>query len=755
MPDNELRQLYRAAYGQYQCVILNGEKAYNRYVNDFFAYHLPSVGLNEADMCLHVMHVFAVRELLELRRDLVDVFFTKDKFEEKDYLKMDKLFNSGKAIDVKPIALADFSDAQIEKLKVFVNSKDIFVDELETNDIKKLFACKLEHPLQASSNRNVAIFLGWLRYYKKVCQNAHLLFLCTKPRLSQAGALLLPKDFVSLSITFYTMTKIHFRPYNPNQTVLFPPRIDEDIAEHDPVRMVDALVESLTLESFRKLYKECGRSPYHPRMMLKVILYAYMNNIYSCRKIEKLLHRDIHYIWLAGYEKPDFITINRFRNRVKNEINEVFTQTVLLLSSKDFISLNVEYIDGTKIESKANKYTFVWRKTVERNRERLMKKIHILLGQIDNVIAQENSSESNEEIEFTPAMLTEMAGELRQALEQVPEPSTKEEKTALKKKRKQLKELEEHRDKLQEYDNRLDTLQDRNSYSKTDNDATFMRMKEDAMRNGQTKPGYNLQIGTGNQFITDFALFPNPTDTLTLIPFLQSFSSRYDRLAHTVVADSGYGSEENYRFMSENGMEAYVKYNYFHMEQRPRFKPDPFKAENFYYNEEQDFCICPMGQKMQRIGTRHVKTASGYVSENARYRAIRCEGCPLRCRCFKAKGNRTIELNHRLRKYKQKAKELLCSEEGLKHRGQRCIEPEAVFGQMKNNMNYKRFRHFGKDKVFMDFAFFAIAFNIKKMCAKMTKEGMDWLIRPFYELTVVLFRCCERINQRNPQNIAA
>ena len=741
MPDNELRQLYRAAYGQYQCVILNGEKAYNRYVNDFFAYHLPSVGLNEADMCLHVMHVFAVRELLELRRDLVDVFFTKDKFEEKDYLKMDKLFNSRKAIDVKPIALADFSDAQIEKLKVFVNSKDIFVDELETNDIKKLFACKLEHPLQASSNRNVAIFLGWLRYYKKVCQNAHLLFLCTKPRLSQAGALLLPKDFVSLSITFYTMTKIHFRPYNPNQTVLFPPRIDEDIAEHDPVRMVDALVESLNLESFRKLYKECGRSPYHPRMMLKVILYAYMNNIYSCRKIEKLLHRDIHYIWLAGYEKPDFITINRFRNRVKNEINEVFTQTVLLLSSKGFISLNVEYIDGTKIESKANKYTFVWRKTVERNRERLMKKIHILLGQIDNVIAQENSSESNEEIEFTPAMLTEMAGELRQALEQVPEPSTKEEKTALKKKRKQLKELEEHRDKLQEYDNRLDTLQDRNSYSKTDNDATFMRMKEDAMRNGQTKPGYNLQIGTGNQFITDFALFPNPTDTLTLIPFLQSFSSRYDRLAHTVVADSGYGSEENYRFMSENGMEAYVKYNYFHMEQRPRFKPDPFKAENFYYNEEQDFCICPMGQKMQRIGTRHVKTASGYVSENARYRAIRCEGCPLRCRCFKAKGNRTIELNHRLRKYKQKAKELLCSEEGLKHRGQRCIEPEAVFGQMKNNMNYKRFRHFGKDKVFMDFAFFAIAFNIKKMCAKMTKEGMDWLIRPFYELTVVLFRC--------------
>ena len=132
-----------------------------------------------------------------------------------------------------------------------------------------------------------------------------------------------------------------------------------------------------------------------------------------------------------------------------------------------------------------------------------------------------------------------------------------------------------------------------------------------------------------------------------------------------------------------------------------------------------------MGQRMRRIGTRNVKTASGYVSENARYRAVRCEGCPLRCRCFKAKGNRTIELNHRLRQYKRRAKELLCSEKGLKHRGQRCIEPEAVFGQIKNNMNYKRFRHFGKDKVFMDFAFLAIAFNIKKDVCKTDKRRYE------------------------------
>ena len=150
------------------------------------------------------------------------------------------------------------------------------------------------------------------------------------------------------------MTKIHFRPYTPNQTLLFPQRIDENIAENDPVRIINAVVDSLNLDCFKKLYKETGRCAYHPKMMLKVIIYAYMNNIYSCRRIEKLLLRDIHFIWLAGNEKPDFITINRFRNRVKDEIGNVFTQLVLILAEKGFVSLDVEYIDGTKIESKAN-----------------------------------------------------------------------------------------------------------------------------------------------------------------------------------------------------------------------------------------------------------------------------------------------------------------------------------------------------------------------------------------------------------------
>ena len=534
---------------------------------------------------------------------------------------------------------------------------------------------------------------------------------------------------------------LHFRSYDPDQTLLFPQRIDRDIPKDDPVRILKSVIESLDLSGFKKLYHERGRSPYHPKMMLMVILYSYMNNVYSCRKIEKLLYRDIYYIWLSGYQKPDFATINRFRNRVKNEIGHIFTLLVLILVEKGFVTLEVEYLDGTKIESKANKYTFVWRKIVERNREKLLEKIRVLLQQINEQMAQDKAADVDT-LELTPQTLCEISKEFKEALGSAPEAKTKEEKAAQRGKNKMFKELERHGEKLAEYNSRLEQMEGRNSISKTDPSATFMRMKEDAMCNGQTKPGYNLQISSENQFITDFALFPNPTDTLTFIPFLGSFPGRYGRFPKRVVADSGYGSEENYRFMDEAGIEGFVKYNRFHLEHRPRYKPDTFHPDSLYYNEEGDYYICPMGQRMSRTGTVQTRTEGGYISQSACYRAIRCKGCPLRCLCYKAKANqRTIRVNHRLNSYKRKACELLTSEEGIKERGRRCIEPEAVFGQMKSNMAYRRFRHMGKDKVVMDFTFFAIAFNIKKLCSMMRKVDKKGRKASSYGKFVVIFIC--------------
>ena len=383
-----------------------------------------------------------------------------------------------------------------------------------------------------------------------------------------------------------------------------------------------------------------------------------------------------------------------------------------------------------------------------------MNKIRILLEQVDEAIVQENSVKDTS-VELTPSMLSNIVDELKEVLEHQPATQDKEQKKTLREKKKQVRALEGYRDKLMEYDNHLEVVGERNSYSKTDPGATFMRMKEDAMKNGQPKPEYNLQTGTENQFIIDFRLFPNPTDTLTLIPFFDSFRHRYNRLPGIGVADSGYGSEENYRFMQENGIEAFVKYNYFHKKQRSRYTLNQFHAESLHYNAGEDYYVCPMGQHMNRIGTRRDKTVSRYATESARYKAQRCEVCPLHGSCFKARGNRIIEVNHRLNKYKRQARERLLSEKGVRHRGRRCIEPEAVFGQMKYNMAYRRFRHVGEDKVTMDFAFFAIAFNIKKMCAKLRKAGKglitfakSMLIGPFINRYKWKIATCYQMNEK-------
>jgi hypothetical protein len=268
---------------------------------------------------------------------------------------------------------------------------------------------------------------------------------------------------------------------------------------------------------------------------------------------------------------------------------------------------------------------------------------------------------------------------------------------------------------MEEYENKLKILGNRNSYSKTDPDATFMRMKEDHMKNGQLKPAYNLQIGTENQFITHFDFFSNPTDFLTFIPFNNGFKKRYEKMPGKMISDSGYGSEENYEFMQENDIEAFVKYPGFHAEQKAKFKNNAFLPQNLFYNSEKDFFVCPMGQRMEKIGNSTRKSESGFISKTSLYEAKNCTGCPLKCLCHKAKGNRRIEINHNLNAHRNKARERLTSEEGLQHRRRRPIEPEAVFGQTKSNKQYNRLRHFGLDKIEMDFAIFAIAFNLGKL----------------------------------------
>ena len=501
--------------------------------------------------------------------------------------------------------------------------------------------------------------------------------------------------------------KAVFKEYNQGQGTLFPMSLDSKISADSPARLVSQIVDNLDISGIIDTYDGGGTSSYHPRMMLKVVLFAYLNNIYSCRKIENALEDRISFMWLSGGQEPDHNTINRFRSKnLKDTINHIFTQVVIMLVEMGYLSLDVIYTDGTKLESRANRYTFVWRKSVEKNKAKLEIKIRKVLEQIEEGIVNDNQPDDDPPTPIDSEDLKKRIAQINR------EKLSKEDKKA-------VKSLEEkHLPKLQEYENHLNTLGNRNSYSKTDKEATFMRMKDDHMKNGQLKPAYNVQIGTENQFYTHFDFFPNPTDFLTFIPFNTGFMERYNKMPVKQVADAGYGSEENYEFMQDNEIEAFVKYPLFHAEQKRKYKNDAFLAHNLYYNADKDYFVCPMGQHMEKVGSSTRKNDSGYVSNTTLYQAKNCNGCPLKCLCHTAKGNRQIEINHKLNEYRRKARELLTSEEGVLHRSRRPIEPESVFGQTKANKQYDRFRHFGLDKVKMDFTIFAIAFNIGKLFNK-------------------------------------
>ena len=536
------------------------------------------------------------------------------------------------------------------------------------------------------------------------------------------------------------MSKPKFKSYNQGQVTLFPPSLDEKVPENSPARIINQIVDSLDLSKVFDTYKGGGTTAYNPRMMLKVVLYSYLNNTYSSRKIEQALTDRVSFMWLSGNQTPDHNTINRFRSsHLKDSIHEVFTQVVVMLVEMGCLSLEVAYVDGTKIESRANRYTFVWRKSIEKYKDRLEEKIHKILGMIEEGIAGDNNPDYDPPTPFNSEEIKKRVAQINR------ENRSKEEQKAIKILENKLLP------KLEEYERHLDTLVNRNSYSKTDTDATFMRMKEDHMLNGQLKPAYNVQISTENQFISHYDFYPNPTDTLTLIPFLNSFENRYNILPGKVVADSGYGSEENYEFMQENDIEPFVKFNYFHKEQKRAFKKNGFLSQNLYYNSEEDYYVCPMGQHMDKVGKKRNKTASGYKSTSTLYEAKNCNGCPLKCLCTNAKGNRRIEVNHNLNRHKQRIRELLSSEEGIYHRSQRPIEPESVFGQTKSNKHYNRFRHFKKDKVLMDFAIFAIAFNIGKLHLKGLDNKGIWTILGKYDQKggVILFLVKIGVNFKN------
>lgn len=505
------------------------------------------------------------------------------------------------------------------------------------------------------------------------------------------------------------MHKVVFKPYQQNQLHLLPPSLEELIPENHPVRIVNSIIEKINLAPLEKLYKGGGTSSYHPKMLLKVLIYGYLKNIYSSRKLEELLKENIHMMWISGMQIADHHTINRFRSqRLSKVLEEIFTQIVMLLVENGRLNIKEIYLDGTKIEANANRYTFVWGKAVKKSKERIKDQIKELWSYTQSLAEEEEKSQAEEEFE---EIESEKIAETIKKIDEI-----LKDKPISKKLKQKLNYAKKNWPKnLEKYKSQEEKLTGRNSYSKTDEDATFMRMKEDHMKNGQLKAGYNVQVSSNNQYIVNYSIHQRPTDTTTLPSHIESYKEKYSISPEVVVADAGYGSEENYQYMEEEKIEAYVKHNYFDKKQRKhRVDKNPFGTEKLYYNEKEDCYYCPMGQKMEKIAVRERTTENNYIRQISCYRAVNCRGCPIRGVCHRSKQERIIEVSHNGNQLKSRAEQRLVSDAGLHYRKKRSTEVEPIFGNIKQNKKFKRFLLRGIEKVRAEFGLIAIAHNLGK-----------------------------------------
>ncbi|TAE13585.1 MAG: IS1182 family transposase [Bacteroidetes bacterium] len=511
-----------------------------------------------------------------------------------------------------------------------------------------------------------------------------------------------------------------FKAYHQHQIMLLPPSLDELIGVNHPVRVVNEVLNKIDIQPLIRKYRTGGASNYHPQMLLKVLVYAYMNNVYSSRKIEEALQQNIHYMWLSGMSTPDHNTINRFRGeKLKEPLRNIFTEVVLLLAEEGLLSIKELYTDGTKIESAANKYSFVWGNSIKTNRSKIKQQVDELWGYAQSVASSELEDPEPTDFEkITSEKVKATIEKIDAVLKDKPEVSK-----AIKQK---LNYGKKHwPEALDRYEAQEKIMgENRNSYSKTDTDATFMRMKEDHMLNGQLKPAYNIQISTNNQYVTNYSTHQSTTDTTTLTAHLEQYKEQYQAMPAVVTADAGYGSEENYQYLQDNNIEAYVKYNHFDREQHSTTQDKkPFTADKLYYNAQQDYYVCPMGQRMHKLYTQTKETKNGYKQTVTKYGGVNCSRCPLNGVCHKSKSNRVIEVNHHLNSLKQAAKEKLQTELGIYHRKKRCADVEPVFANIKSNHQFKRFKLRGMEKVTIEIGLLSLAHNLRKKTKHTSRQS--------------------------------
>ncbi|MCH3950253.1 MAG: IS1182 family transposase [Acidaminococcus sp.] len=529
------------------------------------------------------------------------------------------------------------------------------------------------------------------------------------------------KDYTKIGSSYQLFLPLNFEVQIPND---------------DPVRLVRAMVEGMDVKALYDTYSHVENKLTSPIQLLEIVIYACMEGIRGSRKIEQSCKRDTHFMFLLdGKKAPDNATIARFCSlHLKPCIKELMIQMDKWLLARGFITLDSLFIDGTKIESVANKYKFVWKNRILGSQNKLIEKLEQLVPEIEERFGIKVCYGNTFHIRHLKKLLKKLLVIKRaEGIEFVH--GCGKRKTIL---QKYYEILANYLKRLKVYTKQLHICGERNSFAKTDPDATFMRMKEDAMLNGTLKPGYNVQYANNSGFTLFADVSAHPTDMRTLIPFLEGFEAHFGQKFANIVADAGYESEENLVWLKKNQYTSYIKPNNYERSKRKKYKNDIGKAENMTYLPEQDMYICK-GRRLLKVSkVTQVKNRSGYVSEKTYYECKDCSGCPYKeqcihgnnCRTPMEKRNKKLVVSKNFAALRAESLKNITSEYGKELRMNRSIQAEGAFADLKDSLNVRRLETRGKGNALVTVGICAMARNVLKVHHKVQDGKEDLHLYP-------------------------
>lgn len=504
--------------------------------------------------------------------------------------------------------------------------------------------------------------------------------------------------------------------YTPKQLKL-PIEIEKIIEISDPVYSFCEITDEIDFTPyFKKKGNKNGRPMCNRTKMLKVILFSFMENGYlSLREIEKSCKIDIRYMWILDEMKaPTFATIGNFiREDLVKTIEEIFVEINDKIFEKENVDLKHTYIDGSKFEANANKYTWVWKKSNITHRNRVFRKITELIEEInkEDLVYEKIKFEKREEyaIEYVEG-IQEKYKELLSIDMSVFSKGRGHRKT---KYQRRYEKLEEYVKRLKKYAKQIAICgEKRGSYSKTDNSATFMRIKRDYMGNDQLLPAYNVQIAVNDGYISTIDVQQYASDMDCFIPLMEKYNKQYGIYPEYPTADAGYGSYSNYIYCEKHGMKKFMKFTMFEKETKnKKYRDNPFRAVNFKQDEEGTL-ICPNNRKFKFKYSMHIK-GNKYGRTEEIYECENCDNCKYKNECCpRAKKNRTIKVNRELTAIHEEVKNNLCSIQGALLCMNRSIQAEGAYGIIKWNKGYKRVQRRGLENVMLELTLVACGYNL-------------------------------------------